>query len=51
MQVTTAMTGRQFGLDWLRIGAFGLLILYHIGMFFVPWGWHVKSATPVGFKR
>ena len=47
MQVTTAMTGRQFGLDWLRIGAFGLLILYHIGMFFVPWGWHVKSATPV----
>jgi peptidoglycan/LPS O-acetylase OafA/YrhL len=39
--------GRQFGLDWLRIGAFGLLIFYHIGMFFVPWGWHVKTAEPV----
>ncbi len=47
MQATTAMTGRQYGLDWLRIGAFALLILYHIGMFFVPWGWHVKAAQPV----
>lgn len=33
-------------MDWLRIGAFGLLIFYHIGMFFVHWGWHVK-AQPV----
>jgi glucans biosynthesis protein C len=52
MQGTT-ITGmgseRQFGLDWLRIGAFALLILYHIGMFFVPWGWHVKTAEPVGW--
>lgn len=37
---------RLYGLDWLRIGAFALLILYHIGMFFVPWEWHVKSARP-----
>jgi glucan biosynthesis protein C len=35
---------RRYDLDWLRIGAFGLLILYHIGMFFVSWDWHVKSA-------
>jgi hypothetical protein len=41
------ITGRQFGLDWLRIGAFGILILYHIGMFFVPWSWHVKTAEPI----
>ena len=34
-------------MDWLRIGAFALLILYHIGMFFVPWGWHVKTAQPI----
>lgn len=33
---------RHYGMDWLRIAAFGLLILYHIGMYFVPWGWHVK---------
>ncbi len=47
MQHTIAIQGRQYGLDWLRIGAFALLIFYHIGMFFVPWGWHVKSAEPV----
>lgn len=38
---------RHYGLDWLRIGAFGLLIFYHIGMFFVPWDWHVKTAQPL----
>lgn len=38
---------RLYGLDWLRIGAFALLILYHIGMVFVPWDWHVKTAQPV----
>lgn len=38
---------RHYGMDWLRIGAFALLILYHIGMFFVPWGWHVKIAQPL----
>lgn len=37
---------RHFGLDWLRVGAFALLILYHIGMVFVPWGYHVKTAQP-----
>ncbi len=39
--MTTA--SRHYGMDWLRIGAFALLIFYHIGMFFVPWGWHVKA--------
>ena len=38
---------RHYGMDWLRIGAFALLILYHIGMFFVPWGWHVKTPQPM----
>lgn len=35
--------GRRHDLDWLRIIAFAILIFYHIGMFFVTWGWHVKS--------
>ena len=39
--------GRRVDLDWVRIAAFGLLILYHVGMFYVPWGWHIKSAHPV----
>jgi glucan biosynthesis protein C len=40
---------RHYGLDWLRIGAFALLILYHIGMVFVPWGFHAKTAQPVAW--
>lgn len=36
--------GRRYDLDWLRVIAFGLLIFYHVGMFYVEWGWHVKSA-------
>jgi hypothetical protein len=31
----------------LRIGPFGMLILYHLGMFHVAWGWHIKSAYRV----
>src|SRR5688572_4978183 len=38
------MTDRRYDLDWLRIAAFGLLILYHCGMFYVSWDWHVKSS-------
>ncbi|MFN5821914.1 MAG: acyltransferase family protein, partial [Novosphingobium sp.] len=51
MQAVSANNGRQFGLDWLRIGAFGLLIFYHIGMFFVPWGWHIKTAEPLDWVQ
>lgn len=40
------MNQRHFGMDWLRIGAFQLLIFYHIGMAFVPWDYQVKLATP-----
>ena len=34
---------RRYDLDWLRVMAFGLLIFYHIGMFFNSEGWHAKS--------
>lgn len=40
---TQVKFSRRYDLDWLRIIAFGFLILYHIGMFYVTWGWHVKS--------
>ncbi len=40
------MIGRRHDLDAIRIGAFALLILYHVGMFYVPWDWHVNSARP-----
>lgn len=41
---TTNMPLRRHDLDWLRVIAFALLILFHCGMFYVQnWGWHVKS--------
>jgi len=40
---------RRHDLDWLRVGAFGLLIFYHIGMFYVTWDWHVKSPYAAPF--
>ncbi|WP_411817887.1 acyltransferase family protein [Hyphococcus sp. DH-69] len=51
MAVSDSVTGafatidrRRYDLDWLRAIAFGLLIFYHIGMFYVSWDWHVKSV-------
>lgn len=38
------MNNRRYDLDWLRIAAFAILILYHVGMFYVSWDWHVKSS-------
>lgn len=39
---------RRHDLDWVRVAAFGLLVLYHVGMYYVSWDWHVKSpfASP-----
>jgi len=38
------MPARRYDLDWLRVLVFALLILYHVGMFYVEnWGWHAKS--------
>ncbi|MDR0907212.1 MAG: acyltransferase family protein [Rikenellaceae bacterium] len=34
---------RRYDIDSLRVIAFAILILYHVGMFFVPWGFHIKN--------
>src|SRR5690606_14888995 len=34
---------RRHDLDWVRILAFGLLVLYHVGMYYVSWDWHINS--------
>jgi len=34
---------RRHDLDWLRVIVFALLIFYHVGMFFVPWNFHIKN--------
>lgn len=36
-------TKRLYYIDWLRVIAFALLILFHTGMFFVPWNFHIKN--------
>ena len=30
-------------MDWIRVIVFDILVLYHVGMFFVPWTWVVKN--------
>lgn len=40
----TPSSARRPDLDALRVFAFAMLILYHTGMGYVTWGWHVKSA-------
>ncbi|MDQ1814253.1 acyltransferase family protein [Massilia sp. CCM 9210] len=39
----TSSPARLWFLDWVRILAFFVLILYHVGMYYVTWDWHVKS--------
>jgi peptidoglycan/LPS O-acetylase OafA/YrhL len=41
-------TERQYFIDWLRIILILSVFLYHIGMFFNTWGWHVKNPTQYG---
>ncbi|HSR50454.1 MAG TPA: acyltransferase [Acidobacteriota bacterium] len=36
-------TARRHDLDWLRVIAILLLHVYHTGMAFVTWSWHIKS--------
>ncbi|MGE5499909.1 MAG: acyltransferase family protein [Syntrophothermus sp.] len=38
-------TKRRYDIDWLRVLAFYLLILYHTGMLFVPWEFHIKNNS------
>lgn len=34
---------RRLDIDRVRVLAFGLLVLYHVCMYYVSWDWHVKS--------
>lgn len=46
------MNNRRYDIDALRVFAFGVLILYHVGMFYVAdWGWHVKSEYLVDWLK
>jgi hypothetical protein len=43
--------GRQYFLDWIRVLAFALLILYHTSMMFVNWEFHVESGYNSTFLK
>lgn len=43
----TAPVKRRPDLDWIRVLAFFTLIIFHVGMFYAPWEWHVKSPRVV----
>lgn len=39
-----AANARRADLDWIRVGAFALLILFHVGLVYAPFDWHVHST-------
>jgi len=45
---TKQKTERQYFIDWLRILLILSVFIFHIGMFFNTWGWHVKNPTQYG---
>lgn len=50
MEQDSGMTRqRHFGLDWLRIGAFALLIGYHVAMAYSPHAWVINSHHRFGW--
>ena len=46
-----SLTDRRADLDWLRVSAFGLLILYHAGMAWSGWSWHLSSPDSIDWLR
>jgi peptidoglycan/LPS O-acetylase OafA/YrhL len=46
------MSLRRHDIDALRALAFALVILYHVGMYYVAdWHWHLKSPDPVAWLQ
>ncbi len=41
--IVTDITVRRYDLDWLRFIAIVILLFFHTGMLFNPWGWHIKN--------
>lgn len=45
---TNQKTERQFYIDWLRILLILSVFLFHIGMIFNTWNWHIKNDEQFG---
>lgn len=46
-----APSQRHYGMDWLRVGAFVLLIFYHVGFSFTPWGFQTPTRGVVDWAE
>lgn len=44
-------SGRRADLDWIRVAAFGLLILYHVSLVYAPFDWHIRSRHTFTWMR
>jgi len=49
MTSVPAPAARRADLDWIRVGAFGLLILFHVSLVYAPYDWHVHSTHTFGW--
>ena len=47
----TTTAPRRADLDWLRVSAFALLILYHSGMAWSGWSWHLNTPEDLPWLR
>jgi peptidoglycan/LPS O-acetylase OafA/YrhL len=50
IQKTDQNSERQYYIDWLRILLIFSVFLFHIGMIFNSWDWHVKNDVTTGSK-
>jgi glucans biosynthesis protein C len=41
---TIKQNSRLYFIDWLRVFAVLGMVIYHVGMLYVPWNFHVKSS-------
>lgn len=46
-----ASANRRADIDWIRVAAFGLLIVYHVCLIYAPWDWHVHSVHTIEALR
>ena len=48
MNTTINRPARRYDLDWMRVIAIFIVLVYHVGMVFVPWGFHIKNDITDG---
>ena len=48
MNVEPLKPTRRYDLDWMRVIAILIVLVYHVGMIFVPWSFHIKNTDTAG---